>query len=150
MTTTVLFVGYTNFLCHSERTEEDNGACYQWSEQYSFSVDYARLSAIHNTDFETFGIPAHVTVGETVYVLSITFSDGDSFGTASGKGEVLWVFKNKDVAEKAYSDWNSATDDNKPSVEFVIDDGSKIRLSNPVGGYFKNIGELCITKLTVQ
>jgi hypothetical protein len=133
-----LYVSVSEVCTYSEREPEEYGS---WEEQWDFSV-----VAVHREkpetlrgwwDGEVFDVPFEVAAGDTVYVLSMVYNTGDSFGRAEGKGEVLWVFKDEALALAAESVWEKSKEQH--SVEFVIDDGKKIKISNPGSGYFETI-----------
>lgn len=41
-----------------------------------------------------------IAVGDTVYVVSVTYGDGDTFGSDGGYGQIVYVGKDKELAEK--------------------------------------------------
>jgi hypothetical protein len=124
-----------------------------WEEEYHFSVNNAYLSGEHMA-VESFKTIHDVNVGDTVYVLVIRYSDGNSFGRAYGKGEVLWVFTSKEIAEKASDTFTKAIEEkdyDKPyTIEIELEDGSKVSIGNPVYDYFTTLDECEIIELKVE
>jgi hypothetical protein len=133
---TELFVQYREQCLHSERASEPYG---NWREEYDFSVLSASLTSRGQYDEEKFTVDFEVKAGEPVFILHITYSTGDSFGTAYGRGEVLWVFKDADLAVEALKRWKEESD-TEFGIEFEVEGGKKIKLSNPAAGYFENLG----------
>ena len=154
---TTLYVGYTEVCTRHKKPIEEYGF---WHKDYEFDVvnvsvtDPRKLPGSCEVSVETIEIPSAVNVGDTVYVLYMTYSDGDSFGTAEGQGEVLYVFKNKQIAEEAHTKWVNACDvgldEVLNSVCFHKDDRSTLALSNPASGYFSNVGHIDLIELIVE
>jgi hypothetical protein len=148
---TQLYVAYTQICTNSEESEEEYGS---WSKEHDFTVNSVHInnpkfSEEYNYDFnvENIAVPVEVKSGDVVYVLSITYSDGDSFGSSSGEGEILYVFKDKVIGEAAEKIWGKDIDH---SVNFQIDDGSYLTMSNPSYGYFSNVCSIDLIEFTVE
>jgi hypothetical protein len=79
--------------------------------------------------------------GSPVFVLVMHYDTGDSFGRATGKMEVLWVFDNYQDA----SDARKAVEANQEefSVKFETARG-EIKMSNPGAGYFESVNNIDI------
>lgn len=144
-----VFVQYSEICTHSEREDAEWGS---WSEEYDFSVRGVSLSSRDRWNEEKFNLDIEVNAGEPVFVLYMTYSTGDTFGRASGKGEVLWVFKDADTAKAALDLWKEENDKRDPeySVKFEDDTGRVIQLSNPASGYFENLGYLDLQTFLVN
>jgi hypothetical protein len=143
--TTQIFVNIDSYLSGDHPARESYSS---WSREYSFEVKSVNLEAGSRYETETFTIPGNVKSGDTVYVLSMIYSDGDSFGNSTGHGEVIWVFTNEKVALEADKIWSSS---NKAySVEFPIEDGTIVKLSNPALGYFNNISYMNVESFLVE
>lgn len=138
---TELFVQYKARCLHRESELERYGS---WSEEWDFDVTGVSLSSRDRYEEEKFTIDFDVKAGDPVFVLFMTYSTGDTFGRATGKGEVLWVFKDAELAKKAKDLWVEENEKRDPefSIEFEVDGGKKVKLSNPAAGYFENIGYL--------
>lgn len=140
-----IFVQYSQVCTHSEREEEEYGA---WSADYDFYVKGASTGSVINAKYsrwsaeEEFEVDFDATPGETIWVLSMIYSSGDSFGNSTGNGEVIWVFKTKEAADKAAQ----AIEDNPDEweIKFELESGKSVKLSNPAAGYFENISALYV------
>lgn len=127
----------TNTTCtHSEYSDEPYG---DWSADYDFDVNGVSLEK-PNSSYEQFQTCFDVQNGDTVYVLSMIYSTGDSFGRSSGNGEALWVFKDFEVAKKAAQAIKDQED--KYSVSFLNENGEKATMSNPGSGYFECVEDI--------
>lgn len=134
-----LFVQYNEVCTHSEREPEEYGS---WREDYDFSITGVSLTSRESWNEEKLGCLVDVKAGEPVFVLYMTYSTGDTFGHAEGKGEVIWVFKDPALAMKAKAQWEEENNKRDPqfSIAFEVDGGQWITQSNPAAGYFENIG----------
>lgn len=146
---TDLYVQYNEHCTHSEREPVEYGS---WSESYDFSVTGVSLTSRERWSEEKLGCLVDVKAGDPVFVLYMTYSTGDTFGHASGKGEVIWVFKDAALAMKAKDIWDkeNAKRDPEFSIEFEVDGGEKIKQSNPAAGYFENVGYISVETFLVN
>jgi hypothetical protein len=88
----------------------------------------------------------------------MTYGSGDSFGSSSGNIEILWVFKDANVALAAQQHWekacniadNSLSYKDKESVTFLDDNNNEIKLSNPSAGYFETTEYITLTTFLVN
>jgi hypothetical protein len=87
-----------------------------------------------------------------VFVLYMTYDTGDSFGRAYGKGEIIWVFKDPDLATKARLKWEAENNKRDPefSIEFEVDGGQTVKQGNPAAGYFENVGNIDVGTFLVN
>jgi hypothetical protein len=142
---------------HSEQAEEQFGS---WSKSFSFTVDGVYAAPPHFKSAEQFELDIDLSPGDQVITLSIRWSDGDSFGHADGKGEVMWVFKDPALAGKAKHAWEVACgwhddkdwrrDNKTQSVEFTADGGRTIKMGNPCWGYFERLDAVELEQFTVN
>jgi len=144
-----LFVQYDEHCTHSHREPVEYGS---WRESYDFRVTGVSLTSRNRYDEEKLGCLVDVKAGEPVFVLYMTYSTGDSFGRADGKGEVIWVFKDSALAMKAKSKWEAENDKRDPefTIEFEVDGGQTVRQSNPAAGYFENVGTIDVDTFLVN
>lgn len=124
----------------SEYAQEEYG---NWSEQYEFILDKASLSD-HSSDDDFPVLP--VKLGDDIWVLYLTYSDGDSFGSADGKGLIIWAFADASVAKRALHDCEHAIETENQSFVFSSDAGKTITIGNPTSDYFTN-GYVSLTGL---
>lgn len=145
-----LFVQYTSICLDSYREDREYG---DWSETYDFNVtgvnqtSRAQWSGLAGRE-ERVNVSFDADVGDTVYVLWMTYSTGDSFGHGSGYGEILWVFKNEEVAKYALNQVNECVEEY--SIKFKDDDGNVIEFSNPGSGYFESVDSLTISEFKLN
>lgn len=146
-----LFVQYKSVCVEEYHSGEQYG---DWSAEYDFTVKGVSTASLKSgkyrqTDYleEEFEVDFDATPGETIWVLSMVYSSGDSFGSSSGNGEVLWVFKSRELAEHVASQVN----DNSEQFQIAIktDGGADIVLSNPAAGYFENISAMYVEPFTL-
>jgi len=141
---TPLFVKYSHSIILEEHSTDPYGP---WYVDYDFEV-----KSVHLFDpdypYEELGTVLDLKIGDPVYVLYMIYSSGDSFGSSSGNGEILWTFANHDAAMLALecikekdSEWN---------LEFLDDAGTIIKMSNPAAGYFENLNSVNIFTTKVQ
>jgi hypothetical protein len=141
-----------------ESEHRGTGDQASWSEQWSFSVDRVSLSKPTGYNNDEFEIDADIKVGDTVHLLILRWSDGDSYGSSRGHGEVLWVFKDPLLAQEALKRWEYANDfhgdwrhDNKQQfASFRVDGGGIKQLNNPSFSYFASVESLRLETMLVQ
>lgn len=142
---TKIYVEYISYCDHNESEDAEYGS---WSRQSTFSVGEASLTEPNNyRSYESFDLCCNVEEGDEVYALVLIYGTGDSFGSASGEGEILWVFREKVLAERAEAWLNENPE--KYSIEFWQEDLTKVQLSNPASGYFEHIESTRIESLIV-
>ena len=142
-----LHIQYNSYCVDSKDADEPFG---EWYSEYDFSIKGASLTASERYDNETFNVDSDVKAGDPVFVLYMTYSSGDSFGSSEGEGEVLWAFKDATLAAAARSAWKKGGDEKAQSIEFEIDGGRKIKLSNPAWGYFENMSSVDLVTVLVN
>ena len=144
-----LFVQYNEHCTDSYHSGEQYG---EWRQSYDFSVEGVSLTSRDRYDEEKLGCLVDVKAGEPVFVLYMTYDTGDSFGHATGKGEVIWVFKDAGLAMAAKAKWEAENQKRDPefSIEFEVDGNIDVRQSNPAAGYFENIGHVSVETFLVN
>lgn len=132
-----LFVNYCSFCEYSEHSGEAYGS---WSEGWDFFVEGVSLTENNRRQSyaEKFTVDWTPVKGQEVYVLYVRYGDGDSFGFAEGKGEVVWVFNDRTVAEAAKNALENA-DRNAYSVEITLENGKNIKMNNRGYDYFTSV-----------
>lgn len=143
----MIYVKYSENVVHEDFHQGDGGRWdYSWSKTSEFEVVGAFLNKPEGYEYETFSLDFQL--GEEAFVFSVIYSDGDTFGHSVGNGEVVWVFKTKEQADKAETlFWENRK---AYSIEFENEDGEKITLSNPGSGYFETLDEVRIDRAIVQ
>lgn len=145
-----LFVQYQQTTVDSYHSGEEYG---EWSADYDFKVQSVSTASLESKyrryDYreERFEVDFEATSGDTIWVLSMTYSSGDSFGSSTGNGEVLWVFKSRKHAEQAADNFNENKDTYQ--IDIKTDGGADIKLSNPAAGYFENLGSMYVEPFTL-
>lgn len=144
-----LFVQYNQNCTDSYRSEEEYG---DWGSTYDFHVEGVSLTSRNLYEEEKLGCLVDVKAGDVVFVLYMTYDTGDTFGTAKGQGEIIWVFKDANLAMKAKDLWTKENDKRDPefSIEFEVDGGQKVKQSNPAAGYFENVGYIDVATFLVN
>jgi hypothetical protein len=145
-----LFVQYESRCVDSYREEREYG---DWSETWDFAVkgvcatSRGRWAGLAY-DEDKLNVGFEAEPGDPVHVLWMTFGTGDSFGHSDGHGEILWVFKNAEVARRALTQWQ----DNEEQYSITIKDetGREIELTNPGSGYFESINSLQVTTFVLS
>lgn len=126
--------------------EHDGQEWGSWSAEHDFEVIGVHKSNVSGSD--AINVCFNYEVGDTVYVLYMRYGDGDSFGHASGKGEVLWVFREKILAEKALE----RIEGNPESYNITVYDEclNEFTIHNPASDYFSSIEGLFIEEFVVE
>lgn len=139
-----LFVQYKQTVISSVIPDEPYGP---WSTELDFKPTKVTIDRPTGYEYEAFELDFDVNRGDKVYVLTIIYSSGDSFGSSTGNGEILWVFKDatkaKEVA-KLYDNSESYT------IDILTEKGTKIQLSNPAYGYFENVSSMEVDEFIVE
>lgn len=135
-----VFITTTDRCISSHHSSEQFG---DWHEDYNSSVDNVfKEKPVYNSGEE---FPVDAEVGDAVFIVYMTYSTGDTFGRSSGRGEVLWAFKDIEKAKALCKTANAANNtndlDNEYSLEFLDDDDEKRSLSNPAYGYFEDMSD---------
>lgn len=94
---------------------------------------------------EVFLIPEDAN---TVFVVYMKYSDGNSFGSADGKIDILHCCAN----ETAAHDLAKSMQENmgKFSFEIIDDFGREISVSNPASDYFSSCEELVVERFDIE
>lgn len=138
-----VIVKSSEYLEYSEEAEEQYGS---WSQSWDFNVERVfKADDKYKAAYDEDGYL--IQDGDKAYVIVMRYDTGDSFGSASGKGIVIHVFGNKEVAQAALK----ALEDNQDSDSInVLDDfGREIKLSNPGWGYFESITYIDLQEFSV-
>lgn len=132
------------FLVDTSATEQYG----HWERERDFRVIGVGFANNIHTLNEIVNIAPVVLEGDTVWVLWVEFSTGDSFGCDSGRGEVLWVFVDEDVANAAADQCRIAS--KSTMLTFQDEDGEVIHLSNPGCGYFDRLTAVHVVERVVK
>jgi hypothetical protein len=108
-----------------------------WSAEYSYSVSGIGLTNEAYFSAHEFELPYDVKIGDQLFVVFVTYSTGDSFGTARGQGDVVAVFKDQNLAFEAAREIRK--DENADEFLFLMEDGTKQKFHNVASGYFEHI-----------
>lgn len=88
------------------------------------------------------------TAGDPVYVVSVIYSTGDSFGYKTGELCVVGVYNNMKDAESVqakilkYPRWND--------IRVTLSDGTKEQIYGPWAGFFERIQNVRLEKFIVE
>ncbi len=119
-----------------------------WTASYSFSIDGVKEVG---DDYQTsYGEDVYLVAdGSTViHVIYMRYGDGDSFGHADGRGDVLHAFGNREKAEAALKSLQAHKDDF--SVKVMDDLDREVSMWNPGAGYFESIDEIGIESFHID
>jgi hypothetical protein len=125
----------------------DGGGSFGWRSNNKFTVHDAKLTG----EPGGFCTVVDVSVGDTIYVLTVEYTGGGCEGCAYGIGEILMVFTSKETAFKAMEEFKTVIDEienhdydedseDKPYIpqDYVtieLEDGTQINVYNPVNDY---------------
>ncbi len=145
------------YVNYHERCLEDywDGEEYgDWHREWEYDVRSVGLSTLAGWqglgyDVEEFETDLDIQAGDTVYVLWMTYCTGDTFGHESGRGEILWVFRDHAAALAAREIWEENAC-NAYSVKFLTDTGKPVQVSSPAAGYFEDLGFLQLSEFVVD
>ncbi|MGD1524358.1 hypothetical protein [Vibrio owensii] len=137
----------------SPEPDEDWGA---WKKQNEFEIesatsfDYSKVDpTIESNDFEV-----AETESGVIYVLLVRYSDGDSFGTEEGKGEVIWAYSDEAMAEKALQIYEKAIKDQEYTVNLPVLDANgearEVPIGNVVSGHFCQLESIEIEGISLS
>lgn len=141
-----LWVNYTQILEDSYQVDEEYG---EWRRDYDYSVTSVVLSQPGNWDYDEFEVPFEVAEGDEVFVVYARYSDGDSFGTARGKGEIVEVFKDRQLANVC-----RGIIEQSPklgvSISYPISETLIRKIQNMFRDYFVDLNLVDIKKFKIQ
>lgn len=143
------------YITYKETVENENydpgdGGPYDhsWSCTSSFEALGAFLTQPDHFDYELFDLDFNVEVGDELHILTVIYSDGDTFGNSCGNGEIFWVFKTIEKAKQTEAlIWNNRK---SFSISFDTESGKKVSLSNPGVGYFETLDEIRLKSFSLQ
>lgn len=145
-----LFVQYETICTHDYHEGVQYG---EWEEDWDFSVkgvitsSRGQWSGLAHSE-EKFNVSFEAKSGDTVHVLYMIYSQGDSFGRGRGYNEIIWVFNDFETAHQAQKDIL----DKKESwtINFQDEAGNKIEFSNPGAGYFEYVQRVEVESFVLQ
>jgi len=145
---TNLYVQFNS--CEISHYRDEKEYC-EWRSEYDFCVKGVSITHKKEYDEEKYSLP-DIKIGDVVFVLYMIYSSGDSFGSSTGNGEILWVFKDAELGEKAKAKFEAENDscDPKFSIEIETDEGTTFKMSNPAAGYFKNMAAVRLDTFLVS
>ena len=119
-----------------------------WQEDNSYYYESATISAGPRGQVALFPGEVEPKRFDDIYVVGVSYSDGDSYGRAYNKHVLLWAFTNKDRAielEKLLEQDAQNEEDIAP-IDFY---GAKISCLQ-WKGFFETFNGVFIKKLTVE
>lgn len=128
------------------KSEWNDPQGYGWGGDYDFVVEAVSLKR-PLVEYETINVAGNIRNGDTVWVLHVVYTESDSFGSARGKGEIIWLFKSHAAALSAQKSIDQCKDNS--SLVFADDDGEIIYLSNPADHYCDTIVGVVLTPIVV-
>ena len=136
-----VYISEESFTENSEYSEERYGS---WSRDDHYSITCASATKkLFSTEFEL-----DVSVGDVVFVVYVVYSSGDSFGTSTGNGDIVCVYKD---AEKAVECMRTVEKcQNSYSITLLNNDDEPFTYGNPAAGYFESLTSCEIQTLVVE
>lgn len=125
----VLYVKTHSRCIYSFREPEEFSS---WEEDNLFTVD--DVTASQEDSWQT-GYDVFPDENGYVHVVYITYGEGDSFGHSSGNGDIVYVFQDRALAEKAQRLLKE--DRESFSKDILLDNGDILKYGDPSTGYFE-------------
>lgn len=136
-----LKVKESSYVIREETSDKDYG---EWYIENHHSIDGVVIS-------ETGEYELDVQIGDKVFVLYMLYTDGNSFGSESGLGEVLHVFKTYKEADEVLQYLYNLKDETKYRLPAKIEiPNTNIVIFNPATCYFTIIQSINIKETTVS
>lgn len=136
------------------RQYEEEGVQYgSWSESLDMGVvsahkidsaEQAKTLGRHG-DIITLNQP--IEEGQSIFVLVMRYTTGDSFGSSSGNLEIIWADPRKEVVEAMEEHIEKHPEASSWLLPF--EDGV-IQLNNPSSGYFERMESVSMEELVIQ
>lgn len=139
--TTLYINDYINGVYNYESKER-----YGPWEQRSEYIIAGILAADENNLLSEITVDFPVIKGDNVYVLHITYSEGDSFGNSFGNGDIVWIFTDLATVERVKEEYKVAK---KPLFVFHTESGKEVSYYRPDYGYFSVLERIEITPFVV-
>lgn len=130
-------VSYDEICTHSYHDGEEYGS---WEKSYSSSIEEVYILGDNEQALycsEVFLLPDGI---EKVYVVSMIYNTGDSFGCADGKISIIHCTADE-IAAHTIAKMIQENPDTY-SFKFTDDLGREINLYNPGSGYFESISHV--------
>lgn len=140
-----IYVEYNVISLGSYQSDEPYG---DWWEDLDFEVKGVSIGKPARVVTEDFNINENFNIGDEVWVVYMIYSSGDSFGSSTGNGEVLWVFKTEEDAIRAKEAIKEQ--ERNSSINFNTANGQLVKMSNPAWGYFENVSSVNIEKFVIK
>ena len=141
----MVYVQHRELCIESERGE---GRHADWSRTNEFIVEGVTLDTKNRWGYDAIQIAPAVLEGDRIWVLWVTYRSGDSFGSETGKGEIIWAFTDPKVADNALVALEKRGG-KVNSFDFVDEDGEELHLSNPANDYFSRVEGFHLQAFTV-
>lgn len=143
---------YTNSVC--TQSHRGQGSYAEWSATYIFKVVGAVLVEdikqkhtgmeyiCYNS--EVFSVPAETKVGDDLYVVSVHYNSGDSFGRSTGNGEAVFATTKPADARLVEQAFNKDDNGRRFSFDVVLANGESVMINNPAAGYFERLTDVTV------
>lgn len=143
----IVYINYKITTIESYTSDEEYG---EWYCQYDNEIISATLSKQDNCRYDEFTVDFDTTVGQKIYAMYMTYNSGDTFGHSEGNIEILWCFLTENKVKDICKDLNKVcNDDYIDTLIFKSETDKKVKLSNPVSGYFEDSGYISYVELIV-
>ncbi len=141
-------IQYRNPCTHRDQSPEQFG---DWSESYDHELVRAYRTpdtkeSLH--DKELFTVQ-DLNPTNLVYVVWLTYTSGDSFGSSTGNLSICHCSSSLEKAQKIKKLIEEANTE-EYYVEFQDDLGNPVKYANPLFGYFEHLETIDITPMILQ
>ena len=138
-----LFIETESICTHNYRSDEVYG---EWSSEHQCSVQKISRNRdlLNKWDFTEYKVPSETYDATTLYIVTVTYSSGDTFGSSSGNLAIAYITENSEEALKVR---NGLGENINPNPE---DPKSQCGGYAQWDGYFENIEGVDIVFLPVM
>lgn len=142
-TRNALFVETESLCVHSFQSDEAYG---DWGSEHQYSVQKISRNKdlLRKWDFTQYKVPKDVYESPNLYIVTVTYSSGDTFGSSSGLLAIAYITENPDEALKVRDNLNQGCNPSEDDPKTQC--GGYARWD----GYFEHIESVDIVFLPVM
>lgn len=143
--TNPIYVKTNERITHSEREDRKHG---NWKVEKQSEVLDVVLDRYLNAHSGVEMFECDAQVGDTVYVVSVTYTTGDSFGNSKGNLAVAGVYNNTKDAIAVRTKIEEQP--RKSGLNVTLSDGTVQKIYGPWMGYFERVEVVDIESFIVK